>query len=236
MHATPTSTSSRRRKHVAPGNRHHRRQRSPFRSRPPPSRSRSTPYHTFPYFTVNHLGVHESDRPLRQDHRQDARSTLRPRPGTVDLVVETASLDDRGQRQAARGRAPRDEHLRSPDFFNVAEFPRMTLQGQDGPMDGGRCPAAIEGELTLLGVTKPVNLTVEQLEVRSRPAHPGQALHVRRERGRHDQALGLRHEVRRPGPVSDEIKLYIAIEAFRDLTDRPPRQHPSPRFRGRGPG
>ena len=45
--------------------------------------------------------------------------------GTLEITVQTTSLTtgdgDKGTRQRSR-----DEHLRSPDFFNVAEFPTMS--------------------------------------------------------------------------------------------------------------
>ncbi|HTO48278.1 MAG TPA: YceI family protein [Burkholderiales bacterium] len=170
------------------------------------------PYHTFPYFTVNHLGytnfIGRFDKTTGKISLDAAAKS-----GTVELVVETASLttgdNDRGTRPRTR-----DEHLRSPDFFNVAEFPRMTFKGKTARWTG-EMPGAIEGEVTLLGVTKPLNLTVESFKCGPDPRTQGKrymcggnaAGTIKR------SDFGMKFGV---GPVSDEIKLYIAIEAFRD--------------------
>jgi len=57
--------------------------------------------------------------------------------------------------------APRDEHLRTSDFFLVAEHPTMTFRSSSISGDPETGEFALEGELTLRGVTKPVTLTGE---------------------------------------------------------------------------
>jgi polyisoprenoid-binding protein YceI len=53
-----------------------------------------------------------------------------------------------------------DKHLLSPDFFNAKEFPEMTFKSSKAaPAEGGMWK--VDGELTLLGVTKPVTAMVE---------------------------------------------------------------------------
>ncbi len=84
------------------------------------------------------------------------------RPGSVELVVETASVDTNDNDKGNRPRS-RDEHLRSADFFNAAEFPRMTYKSTNAIFSGD-VPTVVEGNLTLLGVTKPVALTVERFK------------------------------------------------------------------------
>lgn len=82
------------------------------------------PYHTYPYFTVSHLGF--SDMVGRFD-RTSGKLTLdtAAKTGSIEIVVETASISTGDNDKGTRPRA-RDEHLRAPDFFNVVEFPRMT--------------------------------------------------------------------------------------------------------------
>jgi polyisoprenoid-binding protein YceI len=75
-----------------------------------------------------------------------------PAQSSVEVAVKTASIDTRN--------ADRDAHLRSPEFFDVENFPTITfrstgvrhLKGADWQLDG---------ELTIKGVTKPVTLDVE---------------------------------------------------------------------------
>lgn len=56
----------------------------------------------------------------------------------------------------------RDNHLRSPDFFDVANFPELLFKsGEVTPR--GKDRFEIEGELTIRGTTKPVTLEAELL-------------------------------------------------------------------------
>lgn len=82
--------------------------------------------------------------------------------GSVDVTIETASVDSGDSDKGSRPRS-RDDHLRTADFFNAAEFPRMTYKSSRVVFTGDN-PSAIEGSLTLLGVTKPVALTIERFK------------------------------------------------------------------------
>ena len=82
--------------------------------------------------------------------------------GNVEFTIDTASIDTNDQDKGNRPRS-RDEHLRSADFFNVAEFPTMTYKSTKVVYTGDT-PTTVEGELTLLGVTKPVAITIERFK------------------------------------------------------------------------
>ena len=66
--------------------------------------------------------------------------------------IQVGSIDTRIKK--------RDDHLRSPEFFNVAKFPEITFKSrsvkQTGPQSGD-----IAGDLTMHGVTKPITLHVK---------------------------------------------------------------------------
>jgi polyisoprenoid-binding protein YceI len=72
----------------------------------------------------------------------------------VDVTIETASLNTNIKK--------RDDHLRSPDFFDVAKFPAMTFTSTKVEKNGAD-GLKVTGNLTIKGVTKPVVLTVEGL-------------------------------------------------------------------------
>lgn len=69
---------------------------------------------------------------------------------SVSVEVETTSVDT--------GVGDRDNHLRSADFFNVAEFPRLTFVSKKVEKAGSKY--AVHGDLTIRGTTKPVVLDV----------------------------------------------------------------------------
>ena len=55
----------------------------------------------------------------------------------------------------------RDEHLKSPDFLDVAKFPTITFHVDELPQGGRRANTRSRGDLTIHGVTKRVVLDVD---------------------------------------------------------------------------
>ena len=70
----------------------------------------------------------------------------------VDVKIEAGSITTENQK--------RDDHLRSPDFFDTKKFPAITFKGEKVEMKDGK-PAKVIGTLTMHGVSKPVVLDVE---------------------------------------------------------------------------
>lgn len=70
----------------------------------------------------------------------------------VAVEIDAASIDTR--------EAKRDAHLRSADFFDVEQFPKLTFVSTSVKKAGDNL--AVTGDLTIHGVTRPVVLDVEQ--------------------------------------------------------------------------
>jgi len=70
---------------------------------------------------------------------------------SVEVTVDLASIDTNN--------ADRDGHLRSADFFSVDANPQMTFRSTAVRPQGDDW--AVDGDLTVAGVTKSVTLTVE---------------------------------------------------------------------------
>src|SRR3990172_11473278 len=117
------------------------------------------PYHTYPHFAVDHFGV--SLMWGRFDKSSGKFMLDRAaKKASLELNVETASLTTGDNDKGSRPRS-RDEHLRSADFFNSAEFPRMAFKSTAFRFSGESL-SEIEGQVTLLGVNKPLTLKVER--------------------------------------------------------------------------
>jgi len=117
------------------------------------------PLHTSISFAIDHLGlsmIHGRFGKYAGKFTIDRAA----KTGSVDFVVQTASVDTNDNDKGNRPRS-RDEHLRSADFFNVAEFPTMTYKSTSVKF-AGETPTSVEGDLTLLGVTKPVTITIDR--------------------------------------------------------------------------
>ncbi|TAN54624.1 MAG: polyisoprenoid-binding protein [Betaproteobacteria bacterium] len=168
------------------------------------------PHHTFVHFAVDHNGF--STIWGRFD-RSSGKFTFDRQAGSValEVIVETASVTTG---DSARGNRPRsrDEHLRSPDFFNATEFPRMTYKSRNAKLNGD-VPLEIQGELTLLGVTRPVTLTVDRWKcaphpVTKRPICGGNATG-----GLKRSEFGMKWGIPATG---DEVKILVTFEALKD--------------------
>jgi len=170
------------------------------------------PLHSFPHFMVGHLGMSQLyGRFGKTSGKLSVDATAKS--GTVDIAIETASVDTGDNDRGSRPRT-RDEHLRSPDFFNVQEFPRMTFKGKSAGWTGDG-PAELAGELTMLGVTKPVTLKVDHWKCGPDPRTQGKRYMCGTNASgtikRSD--FGMKFGI---PAVGDEIRLLIQMEAFRE--------------------
>ena len=71
---------------------------------------------------------------------------------TVKVEIDTASVDT--------GIEKRDEHLKSPDFFNSKEFPKLSFVSKSAKKASNGM-FEVSGDLTMHGVTKPITAMVE---------------------------------------------------------------------------
>jgi len=168
------------------------------------------PYHTIPHFTLEYHGFGTITG--RFDKSSGKFSLDRSAgKGSLEFNIEAASINtgdgDRGKRPRSR-----DEHLRTVDFFNVAEFPRLSFKSTNVKFSGG-APTEIEGEMTLLGVTRPLTFKVERWTckdhvVYKRPTCGGNATAALK---RSD--YGMKYGI---PSVGDEVRLSTLFLAFRD--------------------
>lgn len=164
------------------------------------------PLHTFPHFTISHLGF--STMHGRFD-KTSGKITLdrAARKGTVDITIDAASVDT--------GYAKRDEHLRSPDFFNAVEFPGITYKS-DSIRFKGDTPKRIKGKLTMNGVTKPVTLAIHDFHCAPDPMDP---THQKYKCGADASAKIKRSDFGMTTflpNIGDDVKMQFEIEAYRD--------------------
>lgn len=168
------------------------------------------PTHTFLYWEVEHLGV--SMQRGRFD-RTGGKFTLdrAAKTGGVDLTVETASLSSGDN---AKGSRPRtlDDHLRTADFFNVAEFPRMSFKSTAVKFAGDN-PVEISGQLTLLGVTKPLTLKVERWVCKDNPMNKRPMCGGNASGTLKRTDWGMKYGV---PAIGDEIRLWVSLEGYKD--------------------
>jgi polyisoprenoid-binding protein YceI len=109
------------------------------------------PVHSGIEFKIRHLGVSNVrgnfTHPTGFVHLDDKDITKSSVEATIDATTVNTN------------EPARDTHLKSPDFFNVAQFPTMTFKSTSLSRSGGKL--MLTGNLTLAGVTKPVTLTLD---------------------------------------------------------------------------
>jgi polyisoprenoid-binding protein YceI len=105
------------------------------------------PAHSNVGFAVRHMGI------------ATVRGTFRSFEGTIDATGDTPVLQGSVQVDTVdTGDENRDGHLKGPEFFDVERNPQITFHSTttDAADDGS---IRLSGEITLKGVTKPIELT-----------------------------------------------------------------------------
>ena len=182
----------------------------PFAAMAAPENYTMDPYHTYPQFEVSHLGF--SSMRGRFD-RTAGKFTIdrAAKTGSLELVVQTASISTGDNDRAGRPRA-RDEHLRSPDFFNVAEFPTLTFRGTGVRFQGDNVQS-IDGQITLLGVTRPLTITLDSWKCGPHPVSKKEMCGGNAQGSIKRSDFGMKFGI---PAVGDELKLWFEFEAFKD--------------------
>ena len=161
--------------------------------------------HSAAGFSVKHLLV------------STVRGTLGPIKGTVEYdgkSLESLKADITiDVTQINTGTEGRDKDLKSPNFFDVAQFPTATFKSKRAVADGAG-KFKLTGDLTMHGVTKELTLTVEGP---SAPLKQGPNLRVgalaTATINRRDWGLQYSRMVEATPAVSDEVQITIDLEA-----------------------
>ncbi|MFL6199852.1 MAG: YceI family protein [Thermoanaerobaculia bacterium] len=130
-----------------------------------------------------------------------------PAASSVSFTVQAASIDtDNGDR---------DDHLRGPEFFDVAKFPTLTFSSTAvKAVDADTLE--VTGDLTMRGVTKTVTLPVEILGVIKGPRGEKAGFETTFKLDRKEYGVNWNRVLDNGGAIlGDEVKVTISIEADR---------------------
>ena len=166
------------------------------------------PLHSFPNFTINHLGmstIHGRFDKMAGKITIDQGAKI----GSLEAKIASVSVNT-GDSKRADGTRSRDEHLRSADFFNSAEFPDMVYKSTKFNFKGDDVES-VDGTLTMLGVTRPVKLTVTSFKCGPHPfsKKPMCGADVQATIKRTD--WGIKFGV---PAIADDVNLMLNIEAY----------------------
>lgn len=160
--------------------------------------------HTQIFFTVSHLGFSHSTGSFQEFDGGFTFNKGQPQKSSANVVIKTDSIE--------MNDGAWNEHLKSKDFFNVAKFPTMTFKSKGIELTGEKT-ANITGDLTLLGVTKPITLATVFNKADKHPfgdkymAGFSATAHVKR------SAFGMTYGL---PLVGDDVLIRIEVEGVRD--------------------
>ncbi|MDP1733562.1 MAG: YceI family protein [Sulfuritalea sp.] len=161
------------------------------------------PTHTYPRFEYTHFGY--SNQQQRFDKTSGKVVIDRAaKTGSVDVTIDATSVNT--------GYALFNGHIQGADYFDTAKYPAITFKSTAVKFDGDK-PVAVEGNLTIKGVTKPVTLTVTHFHSMPHPMLKKDAIGANAvtkvKRSEFNMGKNVPY-------VGDEVTLTIAVEAVKE--------------------
>lgn len=103
-------------------------------------------------FSVTHMMVAETEGKFKiYEGTVSSKTEMDFTDANIDFSADVASINTEDEK--------RDEHLKSPDFFDVVKFPKISFKSTSmKPSGKGKSTYILEGDLTMKGVTKKVKL------------------------------------------------------------------------------
>lgn len=132
--------------------------------------------------------------------------SLKPKftESTLGVTIQTQSIDT--------GVKKRDDHLRSPDFFDAAKYPKITFKSKR--VEGSPEAFKVVGDLTIRGVTREVLLEGRYLgTVKDGYGNTKAAFQAGTKLSRKDYGLVWNKMVEAGPVVGDEIAISLKIQA-----------------------
>jgi polyisoprenoid-binding protein YceI len=162
------------------------------------------PAHTYAYFETGHLGI--SWVRGRFNKTISARVLLdrAAKKGSIDVVIDATSVDT--------GHDARDKHVRSDEYLDVEKFPVIAFKSGNLRFTGENL-SGVDGELTMMGVTRPVSLNVTSFRCIQHPVN-------KRDMCGADASVAIKRSewgIKRGATgIGDDVKISIQIEAHKE--------------------
>jgi polyisoprenoid-binding protein YceI len=160
--------------------------------------------HAFIQFKISHLGFSWMLGRFNNFEGSFSYDEQHPENNEVNVAIDMTSIDT--------NHAERDKHLRSPDFFDVTNFPKATFVST-GYEDKGNGKGVLTGKLQLHGVTRDVAIDVKQIGTGKDPWGG----YRRGFEGKTTLHLSDYNMVKGGmlGPAAENVELFLSIEGVR---------------------
>jgi polyisoprenoid-binding protein YceI len=173
----------------------------------PTAQSRTTadsftvdPVHSTVIFRVKHLNTSYSFGRFNDISGTVTWDDANPSSGGFDLTVKTDSISTNSDK--------RDAHLKSPDFFNAAQFPTCAFKAKSIAKGAGENVFDLSGDLTMHGVTKPITAKLEKTGANKNPR--GEIIGFESTFTVKRSDFGINYM---PDGLGDEVRIIVSIEA-----------------------
>lgn len=162
------------------------------------------PTHAAVEFSVKHMAI-SSVKGAFRSFTASGETDAAGLPTALTMEIDASSISTNNPQ--------RDEHLRSPDFFDVASFPTLTFRSTN--VSGNADHVTVVGDLTIRGITKPVTLTGEISGTITDPwGNQRTSIAVRGKISRKEWGLTWNQALEFGGVlVSDEVRLEVEAQA-----------------------
>jgi polyisoprenoid-binding protein YceI len=164
--------------------------------------------HSKAQFSVRHMMVSNVRGEFSKIKGTVSYDEKNPAATRIEATIDVASINT--------GEPKRDEHLKSPDFFDAAKYPTITFISKSARKTANGL--AVTGDLTIHGVTKEVVLQVEgpSPEVRDPWGNLRRGATATTKINRKDFGLTWNAALETGGVVvGDEVSITIDVEAVR---------------------
>ena len=160
------------------------------------------PGHTYPSFEADHMGLSFWRGKFL---KTSGKITLdrAAKSGTAEILIDASTIDF--------GHAKMNDHAKGKDMFNVEKFPTVTYKSTAMKFDGDKL-VAMEGNMTLLGVTKPLTLTINHFKCIMHPMLKREVCGADASAQFDRTDFGLNYGIPRFAP---DVKLAIQVEAVK---------------------
>lgn len=162
---------------------------------------RIDPMHTFPSLEFPHMG-YSIWRGKFNKTAGTISLDMAARKGSVDIAIDTASIDF--------GLDSMHEHAVKEEWFDVARYPQATYKGK--LVFSGDKATAVDGELTVKGITRPLKLKINSLTCNVHPYYKKHWCGADAEGDLHWADFGMK---KWGEGDADKVTLRIQVEAGR---------------------
>lgn len=162
------------------------------------------PTHTYPSIEFSHMGLSV----WRGKFNKTSGKVVLDRAaksGTVEVSIDISSINF--------GLGAMDEKARSDDFFDTDKFPTATYKGKIN--FAGDKPKSVEGQITLMGVTKPVTLVINIFNCMPHPVLKKEFCGADAEADMNWGEYGMKMSQYGKGDAG-KVHLRIQVEAIKD--------------------